>query len=673
MPNFFKQSDFDLIQDYSGKSYEKSKHNELKVIYNKLEHLCQLIVPNGFEYTIRKDPRKQAGPGTFEFRNYQWARIYPKEYYDSCFDKFCYIIGVADDLHFHMMGYKEYQDKAPSKDASGKSWHVIDIADSDYGKVVQEFLEFDKLNRKLFIQAGAALGIQQLINELKNMENLEIIELLKSKKQIILQGPPGTGKTRKAKEIAKQLTAPAEISEADIRSLVRAGIQISSTTAYTTYQVLEVGKVNVAMQLKDSDSQYKPSFAEIINAYKIRMWEGKQKGGNDPYAAAIAKFIFENIKVDKQFKLIQFHPSYSYEDFVRGIVAKANGKEITYETENKILAEFAEEALENWKAANDPAQSGQQSMVKKAIGDFKEFLSSKLEEDERLMVTKKVFINRITDKSIRYNSDAWEIDGGVPDSDIEKMYLANVSTRQQVKELSSLSKTAKSLATYWLKVLELFKKYVAENGLEKKEVSAKIEEKNYVLIIDEINRANLPAVLGELIYALEYRGEEVNSMYELDGAGNKLILPPNLYIIGSMNTADRSVGHIDYAIRRRFAFVDSLPDLEPVHPLMQDIFKKVSELFIESYDNYVVSKLVISAKETLSGDFRPEDVWLGHSYFICKKDGSNENLENEKARATLSNKLKYEVLPILREYIKDGILQDNDKTQQVLQQLAQWK
>src|SRR5690606_7139407 len=94
----------------------------------------------------------------------------------------------------------------------------------------------------------------------------------------------------------------------------------------------------------------------------------------------------------------------------------------------------------------------------------------------------------------------------------------------------------------------------------------------YVLIIDEINRANLPAVLGELIYALEYRGEGVDSMYDLDG-DTSIILPPNLYIIGTMNTADRSVGHIDYAIRRRFAFVEVLPSAEVINKVVPDDIK----------------------------------------------------------------------------------------------------
>src|SRR5690606_7974702 len=99
---------------------------------------------------------------------------------------------------------------------------------------------------------------------------------------------------------------------------------------------------------------------------------------------------------------------------------------------------------------------------------------------------------------------------------------------------------------------------------------------NYVLIIDEINRANLSSVLGELIYALEYRYYFNNTIddqleatvksiygvsYEEKGTepSYDLILPENLYIIGTMNTADRSVGHIDYAVRRRFAFVNVLP------------------------------------------------------------------------------------------------------------------
>jgi 5-methylcytosine-specific restriction protein B len=152
---------------------------------------------------------------------------------------------------------------------------------------------------------------------------------------------------------------------------------------------------------------------------------------------------------------------------------------------------------------------------------------------------------------------------------------------------------------------------------------------NYVLIIDEINRANLPTVLGELIYALEYRNEPVTSIYECDGERN-ITLPKNLYIIGTMNTADRSVGHIDYAIRRRFAFVNILPD----DSVIQNVKAKV--LFSE------ISKLF--KQEFLSPDFKENEVKIGHSYFLVNNDDE------------LRLKLDFEIKPILREYLKDGIL-----------------
>ena len=407
---------------------------------------------------------------------------------------------------------------------------------------------------------------------------MEIVNILKQKKQIILQGPPGTGKTYTAKDIAEQLI-----------------------------------------------------YDEILE-------KDNQK---------------ERLETSVQFKLIQFHPAYSYEDFVRGIVAETEVNQITYTTKNKILGDFAKEALENWKASKKTTEDiSRELWVNNTIEEFREYLSERIEseEDERVMITGKVYISRITDKSIRYNSDAWALDGGVPVSDLMKMYLADNQTRKEVIRNPELTKTAKSLASYWLKILELFRKYVDDHNLTQPETIETIEEKKFVLIIDEINRANLPAVLGELIYALEYRGEKVESMYETDEDGYSMIIPPNLYIIGTMNTSDRSVGHIDYAIRRRFAFINVLPKALKGEFFELDLFKKVSGLFIENFEEYNENEnaeLILS--EHLSEEFRPEDVWLGHSYFI-KNDGDFELRK------------KYEIIPILKEYIKDGILKKSAET-----------
>lgn len=159
---------------------------------------------------------------------------------------------------------------------------------------------------------------------------------------------------------------------------------------------------------------------------------------------------------------------------------------------------------------------------------------------------------------------------------------------------------------------------------------------NYVLIIDEINRGNVSRIFGELITLLEadkrWTGNDVE--YESVTLPSKDVfrVPDNLYIIGTMNTTDRSVGTIDYAIRRRFAFVTLESDLNVVKEYSKtdkavDLFNKVSE-YIERYK--------------ADDDF--EDLMVGHSYFIAKDDEE------------LSLKLEYEIIPLLEDYRKDGLL-----------------
>jgi len=233
--------------------------------------------------------------------------------------------------------------------------------------------------------------------------------------------------------------------------------------------------------------------AELLKYKKQIILQGSPGTGKTRKAIEIAKEMAPD-----NYKLIQFHPAYTYEDFVRGIVAETNDNgNISYEVKNKILVEMAKNAINN------------------------------------------------------------------PNS-------------------------------------------------------------SFVLIIDEINRANLSSVLGELIYALEYRGEAVESMYEYEGS-REITLPKNLYIIGTMNTADRSVGHIDYAIRRRFAFVDVNTDESVIlGDANKLLFKQVKALF-----------------DNLSNEFDKNDVMIGHSYFL---------------REDLALALEYEIKPILQEYRKDGVL-----------------
>jgi hypothetical protein len=174
--------------------------------------------------------------------------------------------------------------------------------------------------------------------------------------------------------------------------------------------------------------------------------------------------------------------------------------------------------------------------------------------------------------------------------------------------------------------------------------------KKYALIIDEINRANLASVLGELIYGLEYRGDPVRTPYKVNGS-HDLIVPDNLYIIGTMNTADRSIGHIDYAVRRRFAFIPMAPESKVITQVVPNGVLRDSALLLFN----AVSDLFRGQNCALAADFFADDVQPGHSYFLANP---RENDPAHRCEALLMD-FVYQVLPLLHEYVKDGVLTQN--------------
>lgn len=156
-------------------------------------------------------------------------------------------------------------------------------------------------------------------------------------------------------------------------------------------------------------------------------------------------------------------------------------------------------------------------------------------------------------------------------------------------------------------------------------------ENNALLVIDEINRADLGRVLGEAIYLLEASDEERTVLlpHEVNGT-TSFTLPKNLFILATMNTADRSVAHMDIAIRRRFAFVTMMPDREVVKNCSTKsglrMFDQLCDVFLEYAPDDALSLLP------------------GHSYFIAKDE------------AALQLRMQYELLPLLDEYIREGYL-----------------
>ena len=159
------------------------------------------------------------------------------------------------------------------------------------------------------------------------------------------------------------------------------------------------------------------------------------------------------------------------------------------------------------------------------------------------------------------------------------------------------------------------------------------EEREYFFIIDEINRGNLSKIFGELLMLIETdkRGESLRLLYK-----NELFsVPPNVYIIGMMNTADRSLAMIDYALRRRFAFYELKPAFQT--PQFEDM-KVVAEneKYNRLIERVIALNKVIEEDESLGGEFV-----IGHSYFCVTEKISDEDV---------SAIIEYELIPLIREY-----------------------
>ena len=158
------------------------------------------------------------------------------------------------------------------------------------------------------------------------------------------------------------------------------------------------------------------------------------------------------------------------------------------------------------------------------------------------------------------------------------------------------------------------------------------KEGPYLLVIDEVNRADLGKVLGEAIYLFEAGDigtREVTLPHKVGGV-TSIRFPENLYVLATMNTADRSISGMDLAVRRRFAFVTLMPEARVVEsqglPNAAKVFRRLLEVFIEH-----------APDEAL-------DLLPGHAYFLANSD------------ETLRERFRYELLPLLDEYLRQGFL-----------------
>lgn len=543
-----------------------------------------------------------------------------------------------DEIYQNICDYFGYT----SRKAGKKYEHFMELVNGfvkSYGEEIQQIM----LNEiKGFKNKPLNLAVQTLFwcmkdymkEELKNKMTTEtnnsskgvwyddVVRTWERRKNIVLYGAPGTGKTYDVPELAVRLCDPAFMAA-------------------------------------------EPSREEIVSRYN-------------------------QLKTEKRIAFTTFHQSLDYEDWIEGLRPVVNeNSQVTYEIESGIFKKLCEEA-------ERPVVKDKQVGIADNAVVWKVSLAGTGDNDVRRECMENNHIRIGWDGYGPVISDEtdWSVYNGegkqILDAYINKMKIGDIvmscyssqtidaigvvvgdyefedkfpnykrvrrvnwlvkNINENIVEMND-GKTMVESSVYRLNSITLND---VKSILEKYNTSSKMEEndKAYVMVIDELNRGNVSKVFGELITLLEAdkRKGRINAESVVLPYSKKAFhIPNNVYLIATMNTADRSLGSLDYAIRRRFAFIAEKPFGLDVEGFDEELFEKVSSLFVKNFDEYKESGWDLTMKlepaDTLSDEYKPEDVWIGHSYFLMQDEEDNT-----------SNRLLYEIIPLLEEYVRDGVL-----------------
>ncbi|MEY4127983.1 MAG: hypothetical protein RL737_2172 [Bacteroidota bacterium] len=354
------------------------------------------------------------------------------------------------------------------------------------------------------------------------------------------------------------------------------------------------------------------------------------------------KKIYDQLITDNRAYFTTFHQSMSYEEFIEGIKPHTVNDQIKYEVTNGILKDLVEQCFEDIKALKALSGSGTSEM------SFKE----KFHEFGKAIQIGKIILKTRSGISVKLsqtsNAGNLQLNSGEDTRDyvismkrLEKLVAAfpkpGVIKNIHEEIRSVIGGSNSSLYFAALEAFIAFDKKLTETvQIDGKEISLSEIELTpeemsslppYFLVIDEINRGNVSAIFGELITLIEEDkrfGSKNQLLITLPYSREEFILPPNLYIIGTMNTADRSVEALDTALRRRFSFVEMLPDPS-----------KLQGKIIDGVDLKLLLETMNERIEVLVD----RDHTIGHAFLIDIK--SIDELRN-----AFANK----IIPLLQEY-----------------------
>lgn len=504
-------------------------------------------------------------------------------------------------------------------------WNIVGIGvvKSDY-RYDAELDEFPNVRNVDWYQTGEWLVKKQLprktltmkdksfydqiikqIKEHKIMANLDrpLMKLLTRKKQIVLQGAPGTGKTYSTAEIAVSICNP----EFD-------------------------GQNNRDAVMKE----------------------------------------YRRLMADGRIGFTTFHQSMDYEEFVEGLKPEPEAGSVVFATRPGIFRRMADNAL---LAAikRDKNEISDSINFDEAWAELKERIESNGIETINTRDNQKITGLQISSQgNISCTANGGNVKYTISIERLKKLYGVYGSLKS-LDDIKNIDKDIRNVirgcnsSFYWAVLREILtykenidakqrkneiepdidsydddrlQSFIEDVLTSANKVKYKDDAPAYVLIIDEINRGNVSKILGELITLLEADkrlGEQNELTAVLPYSRRHFGVPSNLYIVATMNTADRSTGSVDYAIRRRFGFVTVEADRKVVEEFGYDS-PKTKESALKLFDS------VAALMDSVNTSFNRRDMMPGHSYFLAPTVDE------------LKMKLTYELQPLLREYCNDGIL-----------------
>ena len=548
--------------------------------------------------------------------------FYKDEIYQNICDYFGYTSRKAGKKYEHFMelvngfvkSYGEEIQQIMLNEIKGFKNKPLNLAVQTLFWCMKDYMK-EKLDKKMTTETN---------NSSKGTWYDDVVRIWERRKNIVLYGAPGTGKTYDVPELAVRLCDPA-------------------------FMVAE------------------PSREKIVSRYN-------------------------QLKTEKRIAFTTFHQSLDYEDWIEGLRPVVNeNSQVTYEIESGIFKKLCEEAerpvvkdkqvgiSDNaviWKVSlagtgDNPVRSDcmKNSYIRIGWDGYGPVISDETDwsvyngEGKQIL---DAYINKMKIGDIVmscYSSQTidaigvvvgdYEFEDSLPNyKRVRRVNWLVKNINENIVEMND-GKTMTLGTVYRLNSITLDN---VKSILEKYNTSSKMEEndKAYVMVIDEMNRGNVSKVFGELITLLEAdkRKGRINAESVVLPYSKKAFhIPNNVYLIATMNTADRSLGSLDYAIRRRFAFIAEKPFGLEVEGFNEELFELVSSLFVKNFDEYKESgwdpTMKLEPADTLSEEYKPEDVWIGHSYFL---------MQDEEGEDNTSNRLLYEIIPLLEEYIRDGVL-----------------